>query len=512
MTYDISLQTFYTSKKSFINWIFFYFVFALPAAFSQSFESSGQTPMDETLFTFPISGEIVDAFTGRPINGATARFIILPDSTNFQTDHLGHFNGKWTSVEEDIVQNFPNPFNPSTTIQFAAGYDILEIYTILGQLLVRVDVNSQNQIDIEMASGVYIYRLRDNQTGKVAQNKMIALDGGFFTIYLEQIDRSKYRTTNMFNKTNANFDDFAQVKILRQGYAALDTNVRIVEGVRNEFEFALKPFVKFRLNGSIRNNYGNNIENARLILIRNPLNEPDTLFNGVVRHNYSCGTIIRVAKYLDDVMLKLIRYGYDTYIEYITLNPGNNLKDIELLKPLNDYLLTGLIKDNLTGARLNKKLVIFKRNMVQDTISSENGWYQTTIIDTALSLVLNLEVIQDMDHYGTNEKFTVYARKPFMAEHNLNPIRIKYSLQGRINERETEVPVANARIFVIHKQDTLVNTMTNKDGIYDSGIFYWPKPEILSARFEIISEEHDRYMEYVGMKYGKNVLNKSVKP
>ena len=54
--------------------------------------------------------------------------------------------------------------------------------------------------------------------------------------------------------------------------------------------------------------------------------------------------------------------------------------------------------------------------------------------------------------------------------------------------------------------------MTNIDGTYDSGIFYWTKPEILSARFEVISEKHDRYLEYVGMKYGENILNKSVKP
>ena len=467
--------------------------------------------MDETIYTFPISGEIIDAFSQRPVSNATARFIILPDSTDFQTDNLGHFNGKWKSIEEDIVQNFPNPFNPSTTIQFPAGYDILEIYTILGQRLTRVEVHSQSQIDIEMASGIYVYRLRDNQTGKVAQNKMIALDGGFFTIYLEEVDRSKNRATNMFNKSNENFDDFAEVKIVKQGYAPLDTNVRLIEGVRNEFQFTIMPYQQFGLSGSIRNNYGNTLKNARLLLIHHPLNDPDTLYNGVVGISYNCGTIVRVAQYLDDVMIKLIRYGYETHIEYVTLYPGSNQRDIELHKPLNDFLLTGLIKDALTGKRLSKKVVIHKGSAIQDTITSDNGWYQTTITDTALSMVVNLEVLQDIDHSGSLEKFTIFTKKPFMTEHSLQPLRMEYSAQGLISDRDSNKPVANARIFIIQKQDTLVATFTNHEGKYNTGLFYWKKPQIFSARFEILSHGHDRQVEYVEMKYGENVLNLAIK-
>ncbi len=481
-------------------------------SYSQNFDNHERVSRNETIFTYPISGEIYDAFSQRPVGGATARFIILPDSTNFQTDHLGHFNGKWKSIEEDIVQNFPNPFNPSTTIQFPDGYDVLEIYTILGQLLIRVNVNSQNQIDIEMASGVYVYRLRDNQTGKVAQNKMIALDGGFFTIYLEQVDRSSYHPTNMFNNSNSNFDDFAEVKIIRPGYAVLDTNVRLIEGVRNEFEFSISPYITFKLSGTIQNNYGNNIKNGRLLLINHPLNEPDTLYNGVVGNTYNCGTFTKVAEQLDDVMIKLIRYGYETHIEYITLYPGSNQKNIELHKPVNDYLLTGVIKDDLTGKRLNKKIVIHQNNAIVDTIESDNGLYQTTLTDTALSMVVNLEVLTDIDHNGSSEDFTVYAKKPFITEHSLKPLRIKYYAKGLISERESNKPVPNARVYVIHQQDTLASTFSNHEGVYNTEIFYWSKPKIFSARIEIHSQHHDRHREYVEMNYGENIINLSIKP
>jgi len=512
MTYYFRLQTILYKFTPPINWALFFTLFIVPAIYSQNFNSQSQGPGAETVFTYPISGEIYDAFSQRPISGATARFIILPDSTNFQTDHLGHFNGKWESIEEDIVQNYPNPFNPSTTIQFASGYDILEIYTILGQLLTRVDVNNQDQIDIEMASGVYVYRLRDNQTGKVAQNKMIALDGGFFTIYLEQVDRSSYGSTNMFNKSNTNFDDFAEVKIIRAGYAVLDTNVRLIEGVRNEFEFTIKPKVTFKLSGTIRNNYGSTIKSNRLLLIHHPLNEPDTLYNGVVGYSYNCGTFVRVAKQLDDVMIKLIRYGYETHIEYITLYPGGNVKHIELHKPLNDYLLTGLIIDGLTGKRLNKKLVIHRRNSIQDTISSDNGLYQTTLSDTALSMVVNLEVLSDIDHAGSSEKFTIYARKPFMTEHQLKPVRFQYTANGLITVRGSNEPVTNTKIFIIHQEDTLASTFSNHEGIYNTLPFFFKKPKIFSARIEILPDKYDRRVEYVEMNYGENTKNLTIKP
>jgi len=77
-----------------------------------------------------------------------------------------------------LSQNFPNPFNPSTKINFTlpkAEYTYLRIYDILGRdvkTLVNEQLNAgEYQIDFDakdMASGMYYYRLQagDNITVK----------------------------------------------------------------------------------------------------------------------------------------------------------------------------------------------------------------------------------------------------------------------------------------------------------------------------------------------------------
>jgi hypothetical protein len=73
-----------------------------------------------------------------------------------------------------LKQNFPNPFNPTTVIQYAlpeASNVRLEIYNTLGQVVrtlvaeeqeagaYRITWDSRNEYGQEMATGVYIYRL-----------------------------------------------------------------------------------------------------------------------------------------------------------------------------------------------------------------------------------------------------------------------------------------------------------------------------------------------------------------
>ena len=76
----------------------------------------------------------------------------------------------------DLRQNFPNPFNPRTSIVFTIPVNELvrlEIFDILGQKIVtlmndrmldagyyQVDWDGRNAAGIPVASGVYIYRLR----------------------------------------------------------------------------------------------------------------------------------------------------------------------------------------------------------------------------------------------------------------------------------------------------------------------------------------------------------------
>jgi hypothetical protein len=82
-----------------------------------------------------------------------------------------------------LVQNFPNPFNPTTTIQFSlpqAGDVSLKIYNLLGEE-VKTLVNEYKEIGNHsvqfnannLASGIYFYRLQAENF--VETKKMILL-------------------------------------------------------------------------------------------------------------------------------------------------------------------------------------------------------------------------------------------------------------------------------------------------------------------------------------------------
>lgn len=88
----------------------------------------------------------------------------------------------------ELEQNFPNPFNPSTTIQFSlvkGSHVSLKIYDMLGRevrTLVNSDVaagassvewNGRNNLGQQVASGMYVYRIESN--GSVAAKKMMLL-------------------------------------------------------------------------------------------------------------------------------------------------------------------------------------------------------------------------------------------------------------------------------------------------------------------------------------------------
>ncbi|MCC6637065.1 MAG: T9SS type A sorting domain-containing protein, partial [Ignavibacteriaceae bacterium] len=96
-----------------------------------------------------------------------------------------------TNVEDEnnvptvfnLEQNFPNPFNPSTTIRFSLlkdGFTTLRIYNILGELkaeLLNNDMTAGNHsINFDASSfgsGIYLYTLTSN--GNSVTKKMTLL-------------------------------------------------------------------------------------------------------------------------------------------------------------------------------------------------------------------------------------------------------------------------------------------------------------------------------------------------
>jgi hypothetical protein len=87
----------------------------------------------------------------------------------------------------DLLPNYPNPFNPTTTIQYsnpARGKIVLEIFNVLGQKVASL-VNDEQEAGSHsivwngrtdhgsaVASGVYFYRL---VAGKNVQTRAMVL-------------------------------------------------------------------------------------------------------------------------------------------------------------------------------------------------------------------------------------------------------------------------------------------------------------------------------------------------
>ncbi|HPN39135.1 MAG TPA: choice-of-anchor A family protein [Melioribacteraceae bacterium] len=110
-------------------------------------------------------------------------YAVSANGTIYYTD------SPFTSVEENIQvnifelgQNFPNPFNPSTTIMYQIptnGIVSLKIYNILGQevstLINEYQVSGKYSVVFNaknLASGMYIYQLK---AGNITQSKKLML-------------------------------------------------------------------------------------------------------------------------------------------------------------------------------------------------------------------------------------------------------------------------------------------------------------------------------------------------
>jgi hypothetical protein len=83
-----------------------------------------------------------------------------------------------------LLQNHPNPFNPSTLIRFSVqvtGHTTLHVYNVLGEVVVTLfdgvaEAGRYYQVQLsgaQLSSGVYFYRLQSGETS--ALKRMLLL-------------------------------------------------------------------------------------------------------------------------------------------------------------------------------------------------------------------------------------------------------------------------------------------------------------------------------------------------
>lgn len=169
------------------------------------------TPVSSNMVLNGGSGELTFSAAR---NSSTWQFTYTPTTAGSKTLYaagdINGFQGTWnhatnfsvtasdpvSSVADvtppsfELEQNFPNPFNPSTTIRYSIASTssvALQIYSITGELVTTLVNQSQDAgiyqvqfVDPGMSSGVYIYRLEarpegGSQPGFVATRKLALL-------------------------------------------------------------------------------------------------------------------------------------------------------------------------------------------------------------------------------------------------------------------------------------------------------------------------------------------------
>jgi hypothetical protein len=101
--------------------------------------------------------------------------MLLNWSVHFEYDNFVGIKKTGTLIKSfKLFQNYPNPFNPSTNIKFQipeSKFVTLKIYDLLGREIstlvneklsageYEVPFNAENTGGINLASGVYFYRL-----------------------------------------------------------------------------------------------------------------------------------------------------------------------------------------------------------------------------------------------------------------------------------------------------------------------------------------------------------------
>lgn len=166
-----------------------------------------------------ISGNIIDIKSNDPISIVK---VLITNLDNGNSDAVfTNQSGDWnytfiTSVEDDhltipnsliVNQNFPNPFNPSTRIQFSIPKDgtvEVSVHNVLGEL---IDYKNQfltsGNYSLDWYSkgsaGVYFYTIKVNENSLT--KKMVQLDGGN-GIGLDDFRAGIFNNSGQSNKVN----------------------------------------------------------------------------------------------------------------------------------------------------------------------------------------------------------------------------------------------------------------------------------------------------------------------
>ena len=129
---------------------------------------------------------IVSAFTYELLDLLYA-VRIVPNSTA-STDQLAIDSDNAIPNSYSLSENYPNPFNPSTTLSYfipEEGYVVIDIYNINGQRIKTftsgreasgkhsIQWNGKDEKGLKMESGIYLYTM--NIDGRVADTKKMLL-------------------------------------------------------------------------------------------------------------------------------------------------------------------------------------------------------------------------------------------------------------------------------------------------------------------------------------------------
>ncbi len=136
---------------------------------------------DMSTITFGVSNDSVQAFAvTTTLSGGGGLVLNYLHPVGFVTD-VGD-ETKNIPIEYSLSQNFPNPFNPSTTISWQSpvgSWQTLKIYDMLGNEVATLvdEYREAGKYEVEfnaknLANGMYLYRI---QTGSFAETKKMIL-------------------------------------------------------------------------------------------------------------------------------------------------------------------------------------------------------------------------------------------------------------------------------------------------------------------------------------------------